>query len=97
MAEKEKATKQKRPTALKRDIRNEKMRLINKAFKSEVRTVMRDFQSAVQTGDLPAIQARLSAVYSVMDKAVKKGVFKANKASRSKLRAAQSASRAQAA
>lgn len=91
MAETEKV-KKKRPTPLKRDARSEKMRLINKSFKSNVRTVMRDFESAVQSGDVSAIQARLSAVYSTMDLGVKRHVFKANKASRSKLRAAKRAS-----
>jgi len=89
MAEKSKEVKKKRPTPLKRDARNETLRLINKSFKSKVRTVMRDFEEAVASGDLPAIQARLSDVYSVMDKGVKRGVFKPNKASRSKLRAAK--------
>lgn len=84
--------KTKRPTAEKRNIRNEKHRLINKAFKSNVRTAMRAFEEAVQSNDPAAIQARLSSVYSVMDKGVKRGVFKINHASRTKLRACKKAS-----
>lgn len=87
----EKKAPKKRPTAEKRMIRNEKRRLINKSFKSTVRTAMRDFEEAVKTGDHSAIQARLSTVYSVMDKSVKRGVYKINKASRTKLRASKRA------
>ncbi|MFC2049500.1 30S ribosomal protein S20 [Chlamydiota bacterium] len=85
--EKEEKKKVKRPTALKRDARNDKMRLINKSFKSNVRTTMRSFEEALKSQDKPRIQEALNTVYSVMDKGVKKGVYKANKASRLKARA----------
>ncbi len=84
--EKEKVAK-KRPTAQKRDITNEKKRLINKAFKSEVRTSQRDFQESLKGNDREAITARLSAFYSMMDKGVKRGIYTRNKAARTKMRA----------
>jgi small subunit ribosomal protein S20 len=88
MAEKDKKERPaKRPSAEKRHIRSEKHRLINKGFKSTVRTAMRNFEEAVQSGDHTAIQARLSDVYSMMDKGVKRGIYKLNKASRTKMRA----------
>lgn len=82
----EKVKKTKRPTALKRDIQNEKRRLRNKSFKSQVRTTIRHFEELLPKGEKTAIQEKLTEVYSLMDKGVKKGVFKLNKASRTKSR-----------
>lgn len=85
MAKKEEEKKKiKRPTALKRDIRNGKHRLINKVFKSETRTTMRCFEDAIKTGDATQIQKAMNEVYSMMDKGVKRGVYKINKAARLK-------------
>lgn len=75
-----------RPTALKRDIQNEKKRLLNKAFKSKVRTAMNSFESAVKSQEKELISQSLNYVYSLMDKGVKRGIFKANKAARTKAR-----------
>ena len=86
--EKEEVKKVKRPTAEKRDIQNEKKRLRNKAFKSKVRTAIRNFEEILPKGEAEAIKEKLNAVYSMMDKGVKKGVFKINKASRTKSRLA---------
>lgn len=84
MADEKKKTKC--PTALKRDIRNDKRRLINKNFKSRARTVLRRFEEALQAGDPSEIESRLSQVYSFMDKGVKRNIYKKNKASRTKAR-----------
>lgn len=87
---KEPATKAKvkRPTPLKRDIQNEKRRLRNKAFKSSVRTAMRSFEEALPKGEEALIKEQLDNVYSLMDKGVKRGIYKLNKASRTKSRLA---------
>lgn len=82
----DKAKKTKRPTALKRDIRNAKRRAINKSFKSSVRTAMRHFEDAVKAGEAARMKECLNQVYSLMDKGVKRGLFKRNKASRTKAR-----------
>ena len=82
----DKDKKKKRPTALKRDLQNEKRRLNNKAFKSQVRTALRRFDEAVKKGDAIAGQEQLNTAYGLLDKAVKKGIFKLNKASRTKAR-----------
>lgn len=82
----EKTKKVKKPTALKRDLQNEKRRLINRAFKANIRTVTRKFETNLQSGDADAIKTSLNDVYSVMDKAVSKGIYNKNKASRSKAR-----------
>lgn len=86
---KEEKKKEKRPTAQKRDLRNEKMRLINKSFKSNVRTTMRTFEEALKGQDKTGIQTALNEIYSVMDRGVKKGIYKPNKAARLKSRITQ--------
>jgi small subunit ribosomal protein S20 len=80
--------KEKRPTPLKRDLQNEKRRLRNKSFKSSVRSAIRLFDEAIPKGDEAVVKKHLDAVYSLMDKGVKRGVYKLNKASRTKSRLA---------
>jgi len=84
MAEKEKKKKTKRPTAAKRDIRNAKRRDENKMFKSQVRTSLRRFDETLGKGDRTLASEALNKVYSLMDKGVKKGIYKLNKANRTK-------------
>lgn len=99
MATKEEAakTKTKRPTPLKRDEQSEKRRLRNKSFKASVRTAIRKFDEVLPKGDQKEIQKELDEVYSIMDTGVKRGVFKLNKASRTKSRlAARAVSKASA-
>lgn len=74
--------KKKVPSALKRDRQSERNRLRNKAFRSQVNTVIKEFRSC-EAAKAPTC---LSAIYSIMDKGVKKGVFKKNKADRFKSR-----------
>jgi small subunit ribosomal protein S20 len=89
MAEEKKKTK--RPTPLKRDSQNEKRRLINKSFKSSIRSTLRDFDEALASKDKTTVQKALSEVYSFMDKGTKRGLFKLNKANRTKARIAAKA------
>ena len=79
--------KTKLPTAAKRDLVNEKKRIINKSFKSNVRTTLNNFHEAVKSGEKEGVTEKLNALYSVVDKGVKRGIFKRNKASRMKARA----------
>ena len=91
MAKEEKGKEEKkvkRPTAQKRDIQNEKRRLRNRVFKSEVRTAIRSLDECLTKGDKALVKEKLKEVYSLMDKGVKRGVFKLNKASRTKSRLA---------
>jgi small subunit ribosomal protein S20 len=90
MAEKEteKKAKVKRPTPIKRDLQNEKRRLRNRAFKASVRTTIRRFDETLSKGDAEASKQVLNDAYSIMDKGVKLGVFKQNKANRTKARLA---------
>lgn len=94
MAKEESKKRTKRPTALKRDIQNEKKRLINKSFKSEVRSAIRTFEATVTKGDKTATEESLKTVYSLMDKGTKRGIFKKNKAGRTKARLAARAAKA---
>jgi len=88
MAKDTEKKKKKRPTAKKRDIQNEKRRIINKAFKSEMRTAIRNFQEALKKDDLELVKNNLNSAYSLLDKAVKRGQLKRNAVSRTKSRLA---------
>lgn len=83
---KEEAKKERRPQAEKRAIQSEKRRLINKNFKSSVRTAIRKFEEELAKGDAAVTKKNLNEVYSLMDKGVKRGVYKLNMASRTKSR-----------
>jgi small subunit ribosomal protein S20 len=86
--EKKKEKKVKRPTALKRDLQNEKRRLNNKVYKSRVRTSIRALQDSITKGDQAETTKKLNEAYSILDKCAKNGVFKVNKVSRTKSRLA---------
>ena len=79
-----------RPThaqALKRNRLANKRALINSSYKSKVHTAKRKLAEAIakKIGE-EALKPLLSAVFSLMDKGVKKGIFKKNKANRTKSR-----------
>jgi len=77
--------KVKRPSALKRNLQNERQRLRNRSFRSSVQTAIRNLeQAAVQFPE--NVTAMLQNAYSVMDKGVKKGIFTSQKAARTKSR-----------
>lgn len=90
--EKKKAEKKeggRRPSALKRDLQNEKRRLRNRSFRSSIQTALRVFNNAVsQKESSEAIKTKLNFLYSLIDKGVKKGVYKPQKAARTKSRIA---------
>lgn len=96
MAKKEadKNKKVKRPTALKRNMQSEKRRLVNKSYRASVRTAIRSFEEELVKGDAAAIKQKLNEVNSLMDKGVKSGVYKLNKASRTKSRLAARSAKA---
>ena len=78
--------RQRRPSALKRDLQSQKRNLKNRAFKAKVNTAVRSFHETVSQKDSAATKSKLNDVYSLMDKGVKKGIFKSNKANRVKSR-----------
>ena len=79
-------TKQRRPSALKRDLQSQKRNLRNRTFKAKVNTAVRSFHETVSQKDAAAAKAKLNDVFSLMDKGVKKGIYKLNKANRVKSR-----------
>ncbi len=79
----EKKKKVKLPTPLKRRKQDIKKALNNKIVKSKIHTARNKF--AGQT-DNEGKKTLLSTLFSLIDKAAKKGVFKKNKANRLKSR-----------
>jgi len=94
MAKEKEQKKEKRPTAQKRDLQNEKRRVANKMYKSQVRTAIRALHDAATKKEEPNTSTqKLNEVYSLLDKCAKKGIFKLNKVSRTKSRLAAIASK----
>lgn len=85
-AEKKEKARSRKPSALKRDQQSLKKNLRNRMFKSQVASLMRSFKSALSEKNSAEVASSLNAVNSIMDKGVKKGIFKLNKASRVKSR-----------
>ncbi len=77
MAENKQKVKTKRPTALKRDIQSAKRQLENRVLKSRIGTAIRSFEKDPK-------QANWTDLQALLDKAVKKHLFKLNKVSRLK-------------
>ncbi|MDR2540078.1 MAG: 30S ribosomal protein S20 [Chlamydiales bacterium] len=94
MANEKKDKKVKRPSAEKRNIQSKKRNLCNRALKARVNTASRSLTEALAQKDASSIQEKLNEVYSLMDKGVKKGVFKINKACRFKARLSAAARKA---
>ncbi|WIM67139.1 30S ribosomal protein S20 [Corynebacterium breve] len=68
----------------KRVLTNEKRRQRNKAVRSAVRTEIRKFREAVESGDKAVATEQLSVASRKLDKAVTKGVFHRNNAANKK-------------
>ncbi len=73
-------------SAQKRDRTSMEKQSRNRAVKSLVRTARRKLLESFQRNDKTECQALYQAYCSTMDKAVKKGVYKANVSSRGKSR-----------
>ncbi|MDQ6895637.1 MAG: 30S ribosomal protein S20 [Actinomycetota bacterium] len=69
---------------LKRIKTNEKRTERNKAVKSELRTWVRRFREAADSGDQAAAQEALQKASTKLDKAVSKGVIHQNQAANKK-------------
>ena len=88
MAEEKKEDKKagKISSAKKRDKQGAKRRVANRGFKATVRTAVRSYEEALASKDKAAAEKELAAVYSLVDKGVKTGRYKVNKAARTKAR-----------
>ena len=63
-------------SAKKRSRQNKVKNAVNSQYLSKFRTALNKFQSSVEAKNDQEIQKSLSAVNSIMAKAVKKGIFK---------------------
>lgn len=86
MAKTETAKKTKRPTALKRHLQSLKRRGRNRVYKARVRGAIREAETQQERADVPGLEQSVKEVYSLLDRCVKRGVFKVNKAARIKSR-----------
>lgn len=68
----------------KRVLTNEKSRQRNKSVRSAVRTEIRKFREAVESGDKAAAEKQLRVASRALDKSVSKGVFHRNTAANKK-------------
>jgi len=69
---------------IKRNKQNEKAHQRNKAVKSELRTHVRKFREAVETGNVEVATEALRTASRKLDKAVSKGVIHKNQAANRK-------------
>jgi len=76
---------------IKRIQTNEKARLRNKAVKSSLKTAVRRFREAAESGDRTAALVALQTASRQLDKAASKGVIHANQAANKKSAMAQRA------
>jgi small subunit ribosomal protein S20 len=81
-------------SALKRARQSERRRRRNLRHKTRVRTVVKEFRSALASGDKARIQQALLEAVSTVDRAARRGVLKANTASRTVSRLTAAATRA---
>lgn len=78
---------------IKRNRQNEKARLRNKAVKSSLKTAVRKFREAVDTGDAAAAGAQAQFATRALDKAASKGVIHKNQAANRKSKLAHRVSK----
>jgi small subunit ribosomal protein S20 len=69
---------------IKRNRTNEQARLRNKATKSSLKTAVKKFRTAVESGDVDAATAALKDASRDLDKAASKGIIHRNQAANRK-------------
>jgi small subunit ribosomal protein S20 len=77
---------------IKRNRQNEAARLRNKAVKSELKTAVRHFREAADSGDSESATSLLRSASRLLDRAASKGVIHKNQAAKRKSAMAQRAS-----
>ena len=82
----DKAKKAKIASCKKRELQDARKRLQNRAFKSQIRSTIKLVRDAAQSGDQAQQKQALSTIFSLVDKAVNRSIFKRNKANRIKAR-----------
>ena len=69
---------------IKRNKQNEKARQRNKAVKSSLKTAVRNFREAADSGDSEKAAEAMQAAYVKLDKAASKGIIHKNQAANRK-------------
>lgn len=69
-------------SAKKRIRQNEKRRILNKSYKSMMKTYIKKFLSALDSGDVKLAETRLHEAVKVISKLGSKGIIHKNQASR---------------
>lgn len=70
----------------KRNLTNEKQRLLNASFKSSLKTAVKNVEKFVETKDVEKAKEALQVAFTKLDKAVTRGFLHKNNASRHKSR-----------
>lgn len=73
-------------SAIKRVRVNERNHLRGQALRSRLKTMIKKFETTLESKDIEAAKTSLSTAYKELDKAVSKGIIKKNTASRKKSR-----------
>jgi len=71
-------------SAKKRVKVTEKRTALNRKYKDEYKTAIRDFKEIIDEGNVEKAEAQLKETIKVVDKAVGKGIIHKNKANRKK-------------
>ena len=71
---------------MKRNLQNEKRRVANAAFKSGLKTAIKEVEVSVENNDKEAAVNALAGAYKKLDKAVSKGIHNKNYVARNKSR-----------
>lgn len=74
---------------IKRNRQNEKARVRNKAVRSELKTDLKRFRTAIEAGDKDAASAAFVTATKALDQAAAKNVLHANNAANKKSRMAK--------
>jgi small subunit ribosomal protein S20 len=73
---------QRHKSAIKRNTQNVKRAARNQVVRTHVRRVVRELRDTIASKDVAAAESQLRSVMKTVDKAVTKGVFHRNNASR---------------
>jgi small subunit ribosomal protein S20 len=84
------------PSAVKRDKQGLLRNARNRSYKARVSTTIRSFQDAMNKKDVASAKETLKNIFSLVDKGVKTGIYKTNKAGRVKSRLSRIAQQASA-
>ena len=71
---------------IKRNITNEKRRMMNASFRTRLKSAIKTVENAVENNEADKAKDALQRAYKMIDRAVGKGLYHKNKAARKKSR-----------